>query len=114
MDKEEMFEMNKKQIKYQMEELKKLRDLNMIEEYRHFKNVFIDSVSSINLKTNAKFNDFIVNFIIEEIYNFDKISNDIMENKRNKEGVLKEEYSKQYKYCQQIIRDYSRILRLDQ
>ena len=116
MDKEEVLEMKKKQINYQMDELTKLRKFNMIDEYRQFKNVFLDSVSNIYIscfKEDEKFNDLITNFIVGEINKFNRISNYIMENKRDENGVLTVEYLRKYKYCQQIIHDYLKIAKLD-
>ena len=110
-----------KTIKNQMEELTKLSDNEMIDQYRNFRRIFEDDVRLLanSLPNNLESNNFVNTikvFIINEINKIDKISDNLVQNhKYNIDNSLDTENgmisvninnSKKYKYCQQIINDY--------
>lgn len=110
-----------KTIKNQMEELTKLSDNEMIDQYRNFRRIFEDDVRLLanSLPNNLESNNFVNTikvFIINEINKIDKISDNLVQNhKYNIDNTLDTENgmisvninnSKKYKYCQQIINDY--------
>lgn len=110
-----------KTIKNQMEELTKLSDNEMIDQYRNFRRIFEDDVRLLanSLPNNLESNNFVDTikvFIINEVNKIDKISDNLVQNhKYNIDNSLDTENgmisvninnSKKYKYCQQIINDY--------
>ena len=134
----------------EIEELKRLYDLDIIEEYRNFNNVFISSVKTLSQimrstiisryhsndiistgkfcvngevveeemkNTLTKINPIIVDFINDMINKFTNKSKNLLKLRQNAtsedfdlDGIMYPKYAKGYKYTQQIIDDYMRLL----
>jgi hypothetical protein len=146
----ELIKIKEDAILDEMEELKRLYDLDIIEEYRNFNNVFISSVKTLTqilrrtivtqyinndfVPTDkfcvngemvdeemrnklTKINTIIVDFINDMINKFTSKSKDLLQlrcniktDKLDYNGIMFPRYSKIYKYTQQIIDDYMKLL----
>lgn len=132
MNNKEILQIKAEALKNQMEELSRLREFDCIQDYKIFKNIFLDDVRIyydymekafdrdskrcyINEEDKLFMKD-IYRFINNEIEIFSTISDCIIKECRvNKNGeccelgILPENHSIKYKYCQQIINDYIRF-----
>jgi hypothetical protein len=146
----ELIKIKEDAIMDEIEELKRLYDLDIIEEYRNFNNVFISSVKTLSQimrrtivttyinsefnKTNdfcvngkivdsetknklTKMNPIIIDFINDMINKFTCKSKDLLKLRRNIKnddininGIMYPQQAKDYKYTQQIVDDYMKLL----
>lgn len=134
----ELIETKIKSMRDEIDELKKIYEIKSVDEYRRFNNVFLQTVntlqfmfSRLNFKvlygnvvgtnTDVKLHNKVVEvncsikiFVNDMLDKFNEKSKNIVDKTIDSEGnkykTLDRKSSEDYKYTQQIINDYTKLL----